>query len=358
METLQSYHQQVDLPNLTEKVLENLGLSHLESYNLMSDILLGRLDDIQLSSILTAIRINMLSGEEIAGFSECMLDNARKINYHGQQPLIDVVGTGGAKFKTYNVSTTTALILPLLGVSVAKHGNRSSTSKSGSADLLESLGINKRMDVATSERALNELGLTFMFAPTFHPAMAKVIPVRQKLKIRTIFNLLGPLTNPASVKRQLTGLYSPKLLRPIAKSLKARNYERVALVNNELGADEIIQIGSTTIVELNEGCITEYKLTASDFGVDTCNPYDISNLRPEDSAKKCIDILRGEKSSLSDFVAINAAMALRVAGIEDDLKTGVSMVYDALETGNTIDLIRRFVIKSNGDIDKFSALVE
>lgn len=330
----------------------------MEAYSLMASIMDGRLSPVQISSILSSLRLKGESPEEIAGFSQAMLDKANRIHYSGKNPLIDIVGTGGASFKTFNVSTTTSLLMPSLGVSVAKHGNRSSTSKSGSADLLEALGINIAMDPQTSEKCLNQIGVTFMFAPKFHPAMKQVVPVRKELGFRTIFNLLGPLTNPCGVDRQLTGVYDPKLLKPIAESLRERGYKRVSLVHSNLGADEITNVGTTLVTELNEDRISTYTVSARDFGLKEGNPNSIKNIEAEKAAEECIKILLGQPTEKRDFVIVNGSMALKVAGMVEDLKEGAVMVEDALDSTRAIDILEQFVKLSGGYEEKFNAIIE
>ncbi len=347
-----------DFHHCSSKLFERMDLSFEEAYALMSSIMDGRLSPVQISSVLSSLRLKGETPEEIAGFSQAMLDKANRIEYEKGKPLIDIVGTGGAPFKTFNVSTTTAILMPTLGVAVAKHGNRSSTSKSGSADLLEALGINIEMDPKTSENCLNQIDLTFMFAPKFHPAMKQVVPVRKELGFRTIFNLLGPLTNPCGVNRQLTGVYDVKLLKPIAESLKERGYRRVALVHSNLGADEITNVGSTIVVELNEDKIISHTVSASSFGIKEGKPDSIRNMEPNKSAKECVRILLGYPSEKRNFVVVNGAMALKIAGIVEDLKEAAIMVQDALDSTSAINTLEKFVRLSGGVEEKLDEIFE
>lgn len=349
-------HQSV--PNILNRILDFQSLTYQESYHLMQAMMSDSLSEIQTSALLTALRVREINPQELAGFSEAMLDAATPLNRRREGETIDIVGTGGAKFKTFNVSTTSCFLMSEFGINVAKHGNRSSTSKSGSADLLEALGINIEMTPFESEELFNRIGLTFMFAPKFHPAMRFVMPVRRNLQIRTIFNLLGPLTNPAHVERQLTGIYDANLLLPIARSLKQRDFTRVALVYSNIGADEITNLGKTKVVELNNGKIDEYFVTTESFGLRDCNPQEISNLLPKDAAEEAIRILLGEDSPRADFVAINSAMALRVAGIEENLEKATEMVKEVLASGKALTQVKKFVAHSQGSMDKLDRIIE
>jgi anthranilate phosphoribosyltransferase len=339
---------EVTFKDYLEQILNNNSLNYDDSFSLMHLLLNGKLDDIEISSLLTALRSRDIKSEELSGFCDAMLSFAAPFEYDRNKLVIDIVGTGGAPFKTFNVSTTSSFVLPLLGVSVAKHGNRSSTSKSGSADLLEALGVNLDNDKTLSQKTFEETGFAYLFAPNYHPAMKKVIKVRKILKIRTIFNLLGPLTNPARVTRQLTGLFDPDLLKPVAVSLKQREFERVALVHSEIGADEITNVGKTRVVELNNSTIKEYSVMSENFGLKDCNPQEISALLPLDAAEEAIKILSGYESPRADFVAANAAMAVRIAGLENDLIKATEMVKEVLVSGRALGKLKEVIIKLGG----------
>lgn len=342
----------------SSKILDGYDLSFREAYELMLSIMDSRLTPVQVASLLSSLRLKGETPQEIGGFSQAMLERANRISYKGNLPLIDIVGTGGAPFKTFNVSTTTALILPTVGIAVAKHGNRSSTSKSGSADLLESLGVNIEMSPETSEKCLNRIDLTFMFAPKFHPAMKNVVPIRKELGFRTIFNLLGPLTNPCGVKRQLTGVYDPRLMEGIAKSLQQRGFERVSLVHSNLGADEITNSGTTLVVELENDQISRYTVSSKDFGVKESRPEMIVNLPAEKASIECARVLSGKSGPYRDFVVVNGAMALRVAGKIENLKDGAAVIEETLDSGKGIDILEHFVRQSGGSEERLNEVLE
>ncbi len=337
---------------LLEYLIAGNTLSVMEAREVMNAIMSGEYTSVQAAGLLTALRIRKETAEEIAGFSTAMQENAIAISCTRKEPLVDVCGTGGATFKTFNVSTVTALVLPVLGVSVAKHGNRSYSSKCGSADLLEALGVNIEMSPQVAERCLNEIGVTFLFAPLYHPAMKQVVPVRRELGIRTIFNLLGPLTNPARVKRQLMGVFSPEYLEPIAQALKHRGHEAALIVHNELGADEILPIGKTTGFELSNGEIKRLELTPQSFGLEDTNgikPQDLTNLDPKAAAVKTVRLLMGKEPQLQEFVAVNVASALRVTGIEQNLRVGREMALSVIESGKVLDVLRNLITLSGGN---------
>ncbi len=348
---------QVDYNELISKIIKKQNLTYNEAYQGMVGMVSAQFSPPQMAAILTSLTCKGETPEEIAGFSQAMLDHAKKITYSGNKPVIDIVGTGGAPFKTFNVSTTASFIAPLFDVAVAKHGNRSTTSMSGSADLLEALGVNIMMSPTKAQQCLETIGLTFMFAPTYHPAMKNVVPVRKELQFRTIFNLLGPLTNPCQVKRQLTGVFREDLLLPIAESLKARNYARTALVHSSLGADEITTAGTTSVVELNRGEISQYSVDSSSFGFPPANPKELGNLPPLQAAKETIKILSGEPSPRADFVVANAAMALKTADRFEDLKEGAVAIKDMLQTGKALDLLTDFVKLSGGDEEQLQNIM-
>ncbi len=347
-----------DFQYLIEKTLDGNGLNFEESKLLMRFIMSGELNQIQTSGILTALRSRLETAEEIAGFSSIMLDKARRIQYNGVLPLIDIVGTGGSRFKTFNVSSTSAIILSSLDIAVAKHGNRSSTSKSGSADFFEELGVNIHVDPKKSEEILNKTGFAFMFAPLYHPAMKFVIPVRKQLKIRTIFNLLGPLTNPAQVKSQVTGLFSRKLLMPVGESLKKRGYENVVLVSNEIGADEFIPKGINHVVELRNNELFETKLQAKDFGLPGIELKVVQNRSSVESAELAVRLFLGENHPILPFILMNSAVGLKVAGKVDSYPEGVDMVQEQLFSGNVIDKLLEIVKTTEGNSEKLKTLIE
>ena len=347
----------LDISRAIDAILSGDDLTFRQSYEVMSHLMSEDNNPVLTASLLTALRNSREKAEEIAGFSAAMLDHAEFIEYTRDEPLIDIVGTGGAQFKTFNVSTTASLVLPSIGVSVAKHGNRSNSSPSGSADLLEALGVNITMNPERAMEALNKNGLTFMFAPLYHPAMKHIVPVRKTLRFRTIFNLLGPLTNPARVKRQLTGLFSLEYLLPVAQALQQRGHERAILVHSDLGADEVTNVGTTHVAELNEGHITEYTLTAKSFGLTPCNPMEISSISPEESAREVVRILSGSKSPRADFTKVNASLALRASGREESLPELVTVVEEVLESGSAIDNIRNLIRVSGGDEDSLEDII-
>ena len=257
---------------------------------------------------------------------------------------IDIVGTGGDGRGTLNISTATAFVVAGAGVPVAKHGNRNLSSKSGAADALTELGINVMVGTEVVERALTEVGIGFMMAPMHHPAMRNVMPARTELGTRTIFNIIGPLTNPAGVRRQLTGAYARAVIRPMAETLAALGSERAWLVHGSDGTDEISIAGPTHVVELDEGQIREFEVTPEDAGLPVHPFAAIMGGTPAENAAALRGLLAGESSAYRDAVLLNAAAALVVAGRASDLKTGAGLARESIDTGAARSCAERLAI--------------
>jgi anthranilate phosphoribosyltransferase len=246
---------------------------------------------------------------------------------------MDIVGTGGDGKGTLNISTATAFVVAGAGVTVAKHGNRNLSSKSGAADALGQMGINVMVGADVVERALNEVGIGFMMAPMHHPAIAHVMPTRAELGTRTVFNVLGPLTNPAGVKRQLTGAFSRELIRPMAETLAALGSERAWLVHGSDGTDELSIAGESWVAGLDNGTVTEFDIHPEDAGLPV-HPFEsILGGSPEDNGKAFRALLDGEKGAYRDAVLLNASAALLVAGIVTSLRDGAALAAESIDTG-------------------------
>lgn len=341
-----------------EKVSSRENLSEEESYECMQDIIDGHTSQVKMAALLTALSMKGETVEEITGFVKAMREASVKV-YSSRKTLVDTCGTGGDKFKTFNVSTAAALMAASCGVTIAKHGNRSITSKCGGADILEALGVNVNCNAAGVEKCLDTAGIGFMFAPLFHPAMAKVAPVRKDMGIRTVFNILGPLTSPASADIQLLGVYDPELVEPIAHVLKNLNVERAMVVhgydkNDYPAMDEISIIGKTKIALLDNNQIKIQQLYPEDFGLKKAQEDDI--IAPE-TLQENLDIfsavLNGRRDSLQDearlnLCLMNAAAILFMAGKADGFKEGMKMSFDSVLEGNTLRKLNEFIKISNG----------
>lgn len=264
---------------------------------------------------------------------------------------MDIVGTGGDGKGTLNISTATAFVVAGAGVPVAKHGNRNLSSKSGTADALTEMGVNVMIGADRVEAALNEIGIAFMMAPMHHPAMAHVGPVRVELGTRTIFNILGPLTNPAGVKRQLTGAFSRDLLRPMAETLGALGSERAMLVHGSDGTDELTITGKSWVMELNtDGSVTGKELHPEEFGLPVSPFEDIIGGTPKENAQALRALFAGEPSAYRDAVLLNASAALVIADAAPDYKTGVSMARESIDSGAAaarIEKLARFTSETS-----------
>jgi anthranilate phosphoribosyltransferase len=256
---------------------------------------------------------------------------------------IDVVGTGGDAKGTYNISTATAFVLAGAGVPVAKHGNRAVSSKSGAADVLENLGVNLAAAPEEAERALAEAGVTFLFAPAYHPAMRHAAPVRQGLKLRTIFNLLGPLSNPAGVKRQLVGVFSPHWVVPIAEVLQRLGADHIWVVHGSDGLDELSTTGESQVAELKDGRIREFIVSPGDADVPATTLPNLLGGTPPESAEAMRQLLAGKSGPFRDIVLLNAAAALLIAGKARTLGEGAAIAAESLDKGHARVALERLV---------------
>ena len=294
----------------------------------------------QIGALLAALRAKGETEAEIAGFAQGMREVARTIDPN-RQPLVDTCGTGGDDHDTINVSTTSAIVAAGAGVPVAKHGNYSVSSSSGSADVLEVAGVTVDAEPPAVERAIEEDGIGFMLAPVFHPAMKAVIGPRKELGMRTVFNILGPLTNPAGADAQVVGVYDPELVPLVARSLARIDVER-ALVVHGSGTDEIAIHGQTTVAEVTGETVESDTLEPTDLGLETAPIESIAGGSPEENARALEGIVTGEVTGPArDVILANAGAALYVAGAADDLAGGVAAARDAIESGGAAATLER-----------------
>jgi len=288
--------------------------------------------DAQIGALLTALRMKGETDQEIAGFAQGMKEAARTIS-PDREPLIDTCGTGGDGYDTVNVSTASAVVASAAGVAVAKHGNYSVSSSSGSADVLEELGVEIDAEPPAVENSIEEVGLGFMLAPVFHPAMKRVIGPRKELGVRTIFNVLGPLTNPANADAQVVGVYDEGLVSRIASSLAHMDVERALVVHGD-GLDEIALHGETTVAEVNGSDIEEYTTAPDEMGIEEASIEDVSGGSPADNAVDLRRIFEGKETGAKrDIVLANSGAALYVAGIAGDIAEGVEVARNTIEDG-------------------------
>ena len=279
-------------------------------------------------------------GETVDEYAAAAAVMRKKCNFvKAPMDAIDIVGTGGDGKGTLNISTATAFVVAGAGVKVAKHGNKNLSSKSGAADALTEMGVNVMVGHSVAQKAMDEIGICFMMAPMHHPAVRHVMPARQELGTRTIFNILGPLTNPAHVKRQLTGAFSKDVIRPMAETLLELGSTKAWLVHGSDGTDEISICGSTSVVSLDNGEISEFDLHPSDAGL-SIHPFEtIKGGKPEENAKAFNNLLNGEKSAYRDAVLLNAAAAFVIAGRAKDLKEGVKIGQESIDSKSALNKI-------------------
>ncbi|MBT4259476.1 MAG: anthranilate phosphoribosyltransferase [Nitrospina sp.] len=322
------------IQNALKKVLDKVDLKEVEMVSIMTQIMEGQVKDSQLGSLLTALRIKGESIEEIAGAAIVMRDKSENINVSRTETIVDTCGTGGDGANTFNISTAAAFVVAGCGLTVAKHGNKAVSSLSGSADVLRCLGVNIDADKLTVEKCLDEIGIGFLFAPMMHGAMKYAAGVRKELGFRTIFNLLGPLTNPAGANAQVIGIYDSSRLKQIASVLKLLGTRQAFVVNGSDGLDEITLTGTTNVCELVNGQVKEYTLEPENFELTACKAKDISGGTPEENANIIKNILSGEQGPKSDIVLMNASAAICAGGIAENLKVAMHLARQSIDTGS------------------------
>ncbi len=327
------------MQEIISKLYEQHPLTEAESQQLFDSIIKGEMAPMLLAAVLTALKIKGETPDEIAGAAKALLENANPFP-RPDYDFADIVGTGGDGSNTFNISTTAAFVAAACGVKVAKHGNRGVSSKSGSSDLLDSFGINLAMSAADTRKAVDDLGVAFLFAPQYHTGVRHAMPVRQAMKTRTIFNILGPLINPARPNIELMGVYDAALVRPIAETMAKMGLKRAAVVHGS-GLDEVAIHGETMVAEIIDGKINEYILTPADFGVDVHALDTIKGGDPEENRAIITDILtgKGTQAQLS-AVAVNVALLLRLFG-QEDLKANTQKAIDAMNSGKAFELVQQ-----------------
>jgi anthranilate phosphoribosyltransferase len=332
------------MKNAIAKILGRGDLTPAEAEAVMAQIMDGGASPIQTAGLLVALRMKGEAVDELTGFARAM--RARSVRVQTQRaPLIDTCGTGGDTVKTFNISTAAAFVAAGAGVAVAKHGNRAATSKVGSADVLEALGASLSLDATAVGRCLDEIGIGFLFARSHHPAMKHVAPIRTELGVRTVFNALGPLTNPAGATRQVIGVYDPELCEPLAQVLANLGSEHVLVVHGMAGLDEIATFGPTRVAEFKDGALRTYTLTAADLGLPEADP---AALAAGDDALAngaiLAAVLHGDdRGPRRDIVCANAGAALYVAGTVDRLADGVVLAAETIDRYAAIGKLDAFI---------------
>ncbi len=326
-------------------LVQGINLSEEEMTECMNEIMEGRATDAQIGAFLTALRIKGETIDEITGAARVMREKAARIN--APEGVVDTCGTGGDMANTFNISTTTAIVVSACGVPVAKHGNRSVSSSSGSADLLEALGVKIDLKPEEVEKCLFETGFGFLFAPLFHPAMKYAIGPRREMGIRTIFNILGPITNPAGAKRQILGVFSDRLTEPLAHVLGRLGAEEAMVFHGEDGLDEITITNGTRVSYLKSGSVDNIILSPEDFGFERAPMEDIIGGDASQNAEITIKILKGEKGPRRNVVIMNSAATLVVANRADDLREAAEMVQEVIDSGAAYSKLQEIIEVSN-----------
>ena len=317
--------------NALRRVLLDQDLSEEDMGEVFEQIMNGEVEDNDLVKFLNALREKGESVSEIVGAAKVMREKVEKIKVTGDM-VVDTCGTGGTGLDTFNISTAAAFVVAGAGVKVAKHGNRAVSSQSGSADVLECLGVNINASVEIVEKCIEVVGIGFLFARNLHKAMKNAINARQVVGGRTIFNLLGPLTNPAGVKRQVIGVFDKKWVRPMAEALKSLGSEHAFVVNGEDGMDEITLTHKTNVAELVDGEIKEYQIEPGDFGFNLAEMKHLKGGSPQQNAAMIMGILAGSRGRKRDIILVNAAAAIVAGGKAKDLKEGLHMAQNSLDS--------------------------
>ena len=331
-----------------EKIANKGDLTYDEAYTVMNEIMSGETTPTQNAAFLAALSTKSTKAEttdEIAGCAAAMRDHAMKMET--DLDIFEIVGTGGDHAHSFNISTTSALVCAAGGMKVAKHGNRAASSKCGTADCLEALGVNIDQSPELCEKLLREVGMCFFFAQKYHTSMKYVGPIRKELGFRTVFNILGPLTNPGHPKRQLLGVYDEYLVEPLAQVLISLGVQRGMVVYGQDKLDEISMSAPTSICEFKDGWFKTYTICPEDFGFERCTKEDLVGGTPEENAKITLDILKGEKGHKRNAVLLNAGAALYIDGKAESMKAGVEMAAEIIDSGKAAKTLEQFITLSN-----------
>ncbi len=329
------------IADVIRKAADGIDLTSEEANAAMTEIMSGEATPVQIAAFLVAMRMKGETVEEVTEFARVMRQHVRQV-HPTASPLVDTCGTGGDAVKTFNVSTAAALVAAGAGVAVAKHGNRSVTSKCGSADVLEALGVRFELTPEEAARCIDEVGVGFMFAPAYHPAMKHAMPVRRELGLRTAFNMLGPLTNPAGAQAQVLGVYSPELTEVHAGVLRNLGSERAYVVHGVGGLDEISTLGETRVTELRDGGLQTYQVSPEDFGLARApGPEALEGGTAKENAVLLLEVLEGGAGRARDIVLLNAAAAIAAGGKADALADAMPLAAESVDSGAAREKLRQ-----------------
>ncbi|MDO4921310.1 MAG: anthranilate phosphoribosyltransferase [Phascolarctobacterium sp.] len=330
------------------KIVDKQDLSYREAYDVMNEIMSGETTATQNAAFLAALSTKSTTAEttdEIAGCAAAMRDHALKVET--DMDVFEIVGTGGDNANSFNISTTSALVAAAGGMKVAKHGNRAASSKCGTADCLEALGVNIQQSPEKCIELLKEVGMCFFFAQKYHTSMKYVGPIRKELGIRTVFNILGPLTNPGSPKRQLLGVYDEYLVQPLAQVLISLGVKRGMVVYGQDKLDEISLSAPTTVCEFKDGWMKNYVITPEQFGFERCRREDLRGGMPDENAKITRDVLGGERGHRRNAVLLNAGAALYIGDKAATLEDGVKLAAELIDSGKALAALAKIIELSN-----------
>jgi anthranilate phosphoribosyltransferase len=328
------------------KLVEGISLTTDEAAQVMNEIMEGQVTPAQFGAFVTALRLKGETVEEIAGLAKTMRSKALKVTV--TDPVIDVVGTGGDGMNTFNISTAAAFVVAGAGLKVAKHGNRAASSKCGAADVLEALGVKFDLGPEQVQKCVEKVGIGFMFAPSYHPAMKYAGPSRKEIGIRTVFNIIGPLTNPAGARNYLLGVADDSLVKKLAGVLQNLGCGHALVVHGEDGLDEITLTGKSRVCELKDGKIKQYKISPEDFGLVKTSLNDLKGGNAAENAVMLKGILQGEKGPRRDIVLMNAGAALMAGNKVKSIEQGIKLAMESIDKGLAMDKMNRLVEFSQG----------
>jgi len=327
------------------KTINGNDLTFDETQQVMTEIMTGNATNAQIASFLTALRIKGETIEEITACAKVMREVGVHLNHDAD--ALEIVGTGGDEAFTFNISSISSIVTAAAGVPTAKHGNRSVSSKCGAADVFEALGVKLDITAQQNEKVLAETNMCFMFAPVYHGAMKYAAPVRKEMGARTIFNILGPLSNPASANIQLMGVYSEDLVEPLAQVLKNLGVEKGMVVYGQDGIDEVSLVAKTTACEIKGDKITKLEIDPEEYGLSLCSKEDLIGGDPQENAKIAMSILNGEKGAKRDVVLLNSGVALYIAGRVSSIADGIKLAAETIDTGKAKAKLEEFVKATN-----------
>ena len=329
-----------------KQLISKKSLTKTQAQQVMNEIMSGKVTGSQFGAFVTSLMLKGETADEVAGLATSMREHSLKVSVN-EKIILDTCGTGGDNSNTFNISTASGLILAGCGLKIAKHGNRAMSGKSGSADVLEQLGVNINLSPESVSKCIQETNFGFMFAQIFHPSMKFAAAPRKELGIKTVFNILGPLTNPANANHQIIGVYSPSVGNLMAEVLKILGSSRAMIVHSADGIDEISLWDKTKIWELKNNEISNYEITHENFGLNKININELKVDSPEESVKIIQNILSGEKSAARDVALANAAAGLLIAGKVDNLIKGVEIAKKSIDSGNALNQLNKLIQISN-----------